>query len=228
MVKPFYSPIISVVRDLNKQGVDRMALILRHSARHYDEDIHMEPFMCLTPKGRAMALSMGASFPENFSVEFSSSYIGRCIETAYLLDKGFVAKTGGLTRDNRVADHLAPFYVNDIRKTVNLVMEQEVLTFIRNWMDGVIGDTILMNARDAARHMLRYMAGGVRECEKNTLQVSVTHDWNMYLIKEYGLGLAHESFGKIDYLEGVVVFTRDNRVYIANHQKEPVLLELDQ
>lgn len=223
----YQSPTISLIKDLNKQGIDKLSLVIRHSARNYDEDIKMEPFMCLTPMGRAMALSMGELFPENFSVEFFSSYIGRCIETAYLLDKGFVRKTGGLTQDNRVADHLAPFYVKNIRKTVEIIMQQDVHTFIRNWMDGYIDETILLNAREAARQMFRFMVGGLLECEKNTLQVSVTHDWNMYLLKEYGLGLPHEQFGKVDYLEGVVIFSQNEKTYIANHQKDPVLLDLE-
>lgn len=223
----YNAPAAGLIRDLTARGIDRMALLIRHSARHYDEDIRMEPFMCLTPKGRDMALALGAALPHSFSVEFFSSYIGRCIETAYLIDKGFIRNTGGLTRDNRVAESLAPFYVNDIKKTMNLVMEQEVLTFIRNWMDGAIGETILMNAREAARQMLRFLVGGLREIDKNTLQVSVTHDWNLYLIKEYALGLAHEQCGKVDYLEGVVVFLDGNKVFVANHQTGPIALDLE-
>ncbi|GAB6097877.1 hypothetical protein JCM14469_41310 [Desulfatiferula olefinivorans] len=221
------APVATLIRDLTARGVDRMSLLLRHSARHYDDDIRMEPFMCLTGKGRDMALALGAQLPYHVSVEFFSSYIGRCIETAYLIDKGFVRQAGGLTCDNRVVESLAPFYVNDIKKTVNLVMEQDVFTFIRNWMDGVIGESILMNAREAARQMLRVLVGGLREIDKNTLQVSVTHDWNMYLIKEYVLGLSHEQCGKVDYLEGVVLFPDGDTVYAVNHQTGPVALSME-
>ncbi|MBU1171048.1 MAG: histidine phosphatase family protein [Proteobacteria bacterium] len=221
------SPTASLIRDLNKQGIDKLSLVIRHSARNYDQDIKMEPFMCLTPKGRDMALALGATFPENLSLEFFSSYIGRCIETAYLLDKGFVKKTGGLTRNNRVAEHLSPFYVRHLKKVVDLIIEQDTVMFIRNWIDGHIDESILMNSGQAARRMLRFMVGGLMESEKNILQVSVTHDWNMYLLKEYGLGLPHEDFGKIDYLEGVVVFRKKGKTYIANHQKDPVLLTVE-
>jgi hypothetical protein len=221
------SPTNTLIRDLNSRGIDRISLVIRHSARYYDKDVKMEPFMCLTPEGRNMAMNMGASLPENFSLEFFSSYIGRCIETAYLIDKGFVGKAGGLTRDNRIAEPMSPFYVRNIKKTLEILMEQDVFTFIRSWMDGDLGDDILMNAREAAWDMIRFMTGGLDETAHNTLQVCVTHDWNLYLLKEYGLGLAHEDAGKVDYLEGVAVYSQNGKFYMANHQTEPIPLDLD-
>ena len=214
----------SVIRDLNSQGIDKLSLVLRHSARDYHRDIQLEPFMCLTDQGRDMALHLGTLFPENLCLSFFSSHIGRCIETAYLIDKGFVKKTGGFTENNRVSRTMAPFYVRDVNHVVDLVMGGDVLTFIRNWIDGRIPETVLMNARDAAEQILRFMAGCLRESERNTLQVSVTHDWSIYLLKEFGLDLPHENYGKIAYLEGVVLFEKDGGIFITNHQKEPIPL----
>lgn len=221
------SPTNALIRNLNRRGIDRISLAIRHSARHYDKDVKMEPFMCLTPKGRNMASDMGAALPENFTLEFSSSYIGRCIETAYLIDKGFVEKTGGVTRNNRIAEPMTPFYVRDIKKTVNCLMEQDVFTFIRRWMNGDYGDDMLMHARTAAETMMRFMIGGLGEIEHNTLQICVTHDWNLYLLKEYGLGLSHEDKGKVDYLEGVAVYEQNGRFFMVNHQSDPVPLDMD-
>lgn len=224
MKTPFILPTLSLIRDLNSRGISRMSVAIRHSARHYDDDVKMEPFMCLTDKGRAMAQAMGEGLPENVVPHFFSSYIGRCIETSYLMDKGFVRKTGGLTRDNRVAPDMSPFYVKDIKKTVNILLERDTATFIRLWMDGGIDDAVLMKAEDAAEKMLTFMAGSLVESDRNSIQVSVTHDWNIYLLKEYGLGLPHETFGKIEYLEGVVVFEEKGKLYVAGHQKDPVPL----
>lgn len=214
----------SLIRNLNRQGIDKMSLMLRHSKRDYHKDVHMEPFMCLTDDGRDMAFQLGTALPENLSLKFFSSHIGRCIETAYLIDKGFVNKTGGVTENNRVSKTVAPFYVRDIRQVVEIVKTTDVSTFIRNWIDGDISEDILMNAKEAANRMFRFLAGGLFESDRNTLHVSVTHDWNVYLLKEFGLDLPHEKYGKIAYLEGIVLFEKDDNVYIVNHQKEPVLL----
>ncbi len=217
---------LSLIRHLNRQGIDRMSLILRHSKRDYHTDVHMEPFMCLTDEGRTLAFKLGEGLPENLSLKLFSSHIGRCIETAYLIDKGFVNKTGGYTEHNRVVRSVAPFYVRDMVKVVEIVKKTDVFTFIRNWIDGKIPEDILMNAREAAEKMFRFLAGGLRESDVNTLHVSVTHDWNVYLLKEFGLDLPHETFGKIAYLEGVVLFEKDGAIHIANHQKDPVRLSL--
>lgn len=218
------SPTLPLIRELNSRGISRMSVAIRHSARHYDEDVKMEPFMCLTEQGRSMALAMGEGMPENATLHFFSSYIGRCIETAYLMDKGFVRKAGGVTLNNRVAQDMSPFYVADIKQTVGILMETDSASFIRQWMDGAIDETILMNAKKASETMLKFMAGSLVELEQNTIQVSVTHDWNIYLLKEYGLGLPHETYGKIEFLEGVVVFEEKGKLFVAGHQAEPVPL----
>ena len=215
----------SLIRRLNSQGIDKLFVVLRHSARNYHEDITMEPFMSLTDKGRAMAFQMGSSLPENFSIRFFSSYIGRCIETAYLLDKGFVKKTGAMTENNRVTDIMAPFYVNDLSKLADIIMSRDLFVFIREWINVHIPESILMPPKEAARKMFKFMVCSLWESEKNTLQISVTHDWNLYLLKEFGLGLAHEEYGKVSYLEGIVLFEQDGKIYITNHQKDPVILD---
>lgn len=226
MDKHYTSPTLDLIRDLSSQGVGRMAVAIRHSARHYSEEVAMEPFMSLTEKGRTMALAMGEALPDHLSLQFFSSYVGRCIETAYLIDKGFVRKTGGMTRNNQVINDMSPFYVKDIKKTVKILLEQDVAPFIRNWMDGVFDETMIMNAEKAAMAMMKFMAGSLMEADRHTLQISVTHDWNIYLLKEYGLGLPHETHGKIEYMEGVVVYEKDGRIYIAGYQRNPIPLKL--
>jgi hypothetical protein len=218
---PYGGETAALIRRLNEDGIDKMSLILRHSKRDYHKDVHMEPFMCLTDEGRDLAFNLGTGLPENLSLKLFSSHIGRCIETAYLIDKGFVKKTGGYTEHNRVAKPAAPFYVRDIGKIVDIVRKTDVSVFIRQWIDGGIPEDILMNAKEAADRMVRFLAGGLWDSHPNTLHVSVSHDWNLYLLKEFGLGLPHEAYGKIAYLEGVVLFEKGGETYIANHQKDP-------
>ncbi len=222
MKKTYGGETAALVRDLSRQGIHRMSLMIRHSKRDYHEDVHMEPFMCLTDAGKDMAFKLGMALPENMSVKFFSSHIGRCIETAYLIDKGFVSKAGGVTEHNRVSKSVAPFYVRDIARVVDIVKKMDVSSFIRLWIQGGISEDILMNAKEASERMFRYLTCGLLESDKNTLLVSVSHDWNVYLLKEFGLNLPHETYGKIEYLEGVVLYEKDGGIFIANHQKGPV------
>lgn len=214
-------PTIALIRDLQSQGINRFSVILRHSARYYDQDIQMEPFMSLTDEGRDMAYRLGEQLPEGMSARFFSSYIGRCIETAYLIDKGYVKNNGGKTKHNIVTNTIAPFYVLDLQKLIEIMVKQETFIFIRNWIDGYIPETIMLNAKEAANSMFSYILQRFNEIPENAIDIFVSHDWNMYLLKELGVGLAHEQFGKIEYLEGLVFFMKDQTMFIAHHQTQP-------
>lgn len=215
---------LKVIHDLHDRGVNKLSVIMRHSARNYDHDMTMEPFMWLTEEGRDLSRKLGEGLPENLSVRLFSSYIGRCIETAYLIDKGF-SKKGGEAENNVVTRNLAPFYVLDFREIIDIIIEQNVFTFIRNWINEAIPGTVLMGAESSAKQMIQFMMKRLQETKNGSLDISITHDWNMYLLKEFGLGLPHEDYGKIEYLEGVVLFEKDGAFYLTNHQVDPVALK---
>ncbi len=211
---------IQTIKKLHKDGINRFSVIMRHSARHYDTDINMEPFMGLTEEGKEVSLQVGANLPDGFNVRLFSSYIGRCIETAYLIDKGYSRKNGK-TETNRQVKDISPFYINDFQKAIDLIIKQDTPTFIRNWIDGKISTDIIQDAKKTAEKMFACMVDRLKQTRENSIDIFISHDWNMYLIKEFGLGLAHEEYGLIEYLEGVVVYTKNGEMYIANHQTEP-------
>ena len=217
---------ISIINELHRQGVTRFSVIMRHSARHYDEDIQMEPFMPLTSEGRAFSYDYGRNLPVGLSARFFSSYIGRCIETAYLIDKGFTANKAGQTSNNSVSKDISPFYVVDFTKVIEIILEQETPVFIRNWLNNEFPESTIMNAKAAATRMFSLMINNFQELPENTFDIFVTHDWNMYLLKELGLGLRHEDYGNIEYLEGIVLFEKEDRLFITHHQAEPVPFEM--
>ena len=61
-----------------------------------------------------------------------------------------------------------------------------------------------MNARNVFDEMLSFILKEFMSCTTESMDIHITHDWNMFLLKEIGLGLAHESYGDIEYLEGIV------------------------
>jgi hypothetical protein len=56
------------------------------------------------------------------------------------------------------------------------------------------------------------------------MAVSITHDWNLYPLKEFKLGLRHEECGDVGYLEGIVCFEKNGCFYMTHHQAKPVQL----
>lgn len=207
-----------VVARLRNAGVTRQVLVMRHSARHYSGDPRMEPFMGLTDAGKHAALALGRTLGHALPVTPCSSYIGRCIETAYLLQRG----TGcPADRFNTLCEALAPFYVRDFERTIPLILEHDLSGFIRRWMDGEFPEAIMAPAFNAASVMLRF-ADGLLAGSAPGLTTAVSHDWNLFALKEFALKLPHERFGNIGYLEGVVLFRDGGRLMAANHQTDPV------
>ncbi len=212
---------ISIIKDLHSKGVKRFSVIMRHSARNYDDDIQMEPFMSLTSEGRTFSYNYGKSLPDILSARFFSSYIGRCIETSYLIDKGFTAHKSGQTTGNAVSKEISPSYIVDFTKLIDIILEQETSIFIRNWINEKLPETTILSAKTSATGMFTFMMKQFQTLPENSIDIFVTHDWNMYLLKELGLGLKHEETGTIEYLEGLVLFEKEGEIFIVNHQSEP-------
>lgn len=217
--------LISVINNLHKTGINKFSVIMRHSARQYDDDFQKEPFMPLTEEGRNLAYDLGRELPAGLSASFFSSFIGRCVETAYLIDKGYVNNNNNtITKNNVVSEQIAPFYIRNMQQLTKIILKQEIPVFIRNWIDGKIPESVLQNAETASASMFSYILDSFQKLSENAINIFVTHDWNMFLLKEFGTGLRHEDFGKIEYLEGLVLFEKNEEIFITHHQTEPKLL----
>lgn len=212
---------VEVVRQLRNEGVTNQVLLMRHSARHYSNDPRLEPFMGLTDGGKRASLAFGRGLGAEVPVTPCSSYIGRCIETAYLLQRGSGCRTDHL---NTLEEALSPFYVKDFQRTVELILEHDLTGFIRRWIDGEFSPEVMAPAADAASVMLRFAEGHLT-AEAPGLTVAVTHDWNLFTVKEFALKLPHETWGKVGYLEGVVLYRDGGRLMAVNHQRQPVAVD---
>ncbi|MEX1315004.1 MAG: histidine phosphatase family protein [Desulfotignum sp.] len=212
---------LSVIQQLLNQNITKIAAIIRHSERFYGATSRSEPFMGLTPVGMEYALEMGQNFPSSPLLRLYSSPFGRCIETAYLIDKGFTRQHGIDLPHNLPQEQLAPFYIKDIKKALNLLKEQGTRTYIRNWFDNRLNETVMENPATTTAALTRFMTDQVNRLADNEIAICVSHDWNIYPLKEFALGLTHEEAGDIGYLDGVVFFETDGRIYITSYQTDP-------
>ncbi|MCG8564712.1 MAG: histidine phosphatase family protein [Desulfobacterales bacterium] len=215
---------LSVINGLLDRGIEKIAVIMRHSDRHFTTDARMEPFMCLNDDGKGFALDMGKALPKGAGFRLFSSFFGRCIETAYLLDKGYCQSNDQALPHNQTSPILAPFYIKDIEDAIGLVEEQGSIDFIRNWFDGKIDETVMENPERTADTLAEFLVERLKEMGPKEIALCVSHDWNLFPLKEFKLGLKHETAGDVGYLEGVVIFEEDGKIYITNHQSDPVLL----
>ncbi len=212
-----------LVHGLINRGISNISVVIRHSARYYDYDrLEMEPFMVLTEEGKELSFDLGKTLPPGMTARLYSSAFGRCIETAYLIDKGYVSR-GGQTVNNQVEELLSPYYVKNPFELAG-IMGSKPDDFIRYWFDGNISEEIIGDPKEIAREILSFPVDKVNGSTENQVNIGVTHDWNMYLIKEYCMGLRHEEVGNVDYLEGVVVYRENGQIFLENHQCDPIKL----
>ncbi|MDD9304311.1 MAG: histidine phosphatase family protein [Desulfobacter sp.] len=216
---------IDTLTALLDRGVKKMSVILRHSDRYYPKDARMEPFMGLTDPGKSYALDLGRALPDHITPQLFSSHFGRCIETAYLIDKGFTLSHGSLLDHVITQDTLAPFYINDIEQALGLMQDCGSQQFIRNWFDNTIDQTIMEPPEKTADILTAYMIQRLSELETGQVAFCVSHDWNIFPIKEFKLGLAHEGAGDVGYLDGVIFFEENGQVYAETFQTDPVAIK---
>lgn len=215
----FGSETLKIVNALDKKGVEKITILMRHSAKQVDDsNPGIEAFMGLTSEGKEMARQFGTRLPAGKTLQFFSSSVGRCIETAYLIDKGYTAR-GGKTVDNKLSGMLAPFYV---KSSPSLAMAATPGgDFLREWFDGNLPSETIEDAPAAARKLAGFLVERTLESKEGEMGIHITHDWSIYLIKECIFGLAHEACGLVEFMEGIVFYAEGDTPYITSHQCEP-------
>ena len=213
---------IELVRNLLGQGVDRISLVLRHSDRQYSDNPRLEPFMGLNDSGKAYAFDLGKSFPLDLTPVLFSSHFGRCVETAYLIDKGFTSVSGKLLPHNTLDTALTPFYVKDIVTATRMLIETSSNQFVQNWFDKTIDESIMLDPEVTANRISDFMVSRLKELSPGQAAVCVTHDWNIFPIKQFKLKLSSEDALDAGYLDAVAFFEKDGRIFTAARQFEPV------
>jgi len=215
---------IGRINYLLDNGIKKISVLIRHSDRFFSEDARREPFMGLTSEGMEFAFDFGASLRSEPVPRLCSSFIGRCIETAFLIDKGFTKKNLRSINHNTLNDTLSPFYIKDIEKAVHLVEKQGSDLFLRNWFDNHIEDSIMESPEKTSKLLSQFMINQIKTLKENQIAFCVSHDWNIFPLKEFLMGLKHETAGDIGYLDGVIFFEKENQYFITNYQADPILL----
>ena len=215
---------LEIISGLQKQGVKKFSVLMRHSARHYDEQHReREPLMWLTEEGKLYANEFGRKIPRTPEVRFFSSMLGRCIETAYQADKGYTS-CGGETVSNKIVIEFAPFFVKNPPEIFKLLQELGTSQLFKEWFGGKISRDFAARSDRVADEMINRLTTQLLEGPESHIDISVSHDWNLFMIKHHFLKLDHEKTIQVEYLEGVVIFEKDNALYITSHETDPLLL----
>ncbi len=210
-----------IINDLHRDGITKYVMLMRHSERSIgtaETDLLME----LTEEGKQAAYEFGQALRSDSLIRFFSSFVHRCVETSALIEKGYLSGAGKTT-SNTVIDPLYAFFINDLLKAnqmrYDLFDKGDWPRFFRNWFDGKYSTDIIEDAAQAAQTLLNTLL----ELLQDPLaygNICISHDINLFLIKEYYLGLRPEDNEFIQFLEGVIIYKQNGGYYITNHQTE--------
>ena len=215
---------LGVIGRLKDSGVKKLSVIIRHSERFFSENHRQEMFMPLTPKGRNRAFEFGQRLAGIATPVMHTSHIARCVETAYLIDKGFT-KESGISIDHAVVDIPAsPFYIKDVHPIIKMSRDMGSTKFLRHWFDQKIDPNIIEDPLVTCEEICGYMTGRLKELRDGQIAVCASHDWNLFPLKEFKFALPHETAGDVGYLEGVVFYEKEGQVFITCHQADPLTL----
>ncbi len=215
---------INTINKILDQGADKISVLIRHSDRFFSKEVKQEPFMGLTERGKNFAFDFGLQLRSNPIPRLCSSFIGRCIETAYLIDKGFTKQNSISLGHNFLTDILGPMFVKDIEKTMKLLHDQETNLFLREWFDRRIDESIMEDPEKTSDNLSEFMVDQIKSLKNNQIALCIAHDWSIFPIKEFKMNLKHETSGDVGYLDGLIFFEKDNKYYITNYQSDPILL----
>lgn len=227
--------VARMLEGLTTRGVERMVLLIRHSAREYHRDRH-DLENQLTPEGRALARSLGERLPEDLFVRGYASPPERCMETAALILDGYRA-TGGRIGRHRPVEGLGVFYALDQMRMWRAMMASGnadaepgspgggMHPFLTEWFAGGIPADMLIPADQAARLVIGIVAEKyAQQREPRALDVCVSHDMTLYLVRNRMLGLDPEAY-PVNYLDGVVYYEEAGQAWLESDtgQRAPAL-----
>ncbi|RXK55192.1 histidine phosphatase family protein [Oleiharenicola lentus] len=208
---------------LSTLPADRAAAVLRHAARHPIADPR-EPLAAeLTEAGHRDAEAFGAAIRGFDRVRLFHSPVKRCQQTAERVAAG-AARAGLNVELVGTRPELGVAYILDQIETGRLSgLHGE--KFVRLWFTNQVSEQLILRAPDIARRKLAYVTARLREpvAGGRRLDLHVSHDWNVLILRELLLGVRHEEAGWATFLDGVA-FTAEAESLRAFYRERDALV----
>ena len=208
-----------MTRAVFSEGVDRAVLLMRHSAREYRRDIH-DLENPLTEEGRALAARFGTQLPD-VNLRGYSSPVKRCTDTGTLaIGASSAAGRGGVVSRVRDVEAFGVFYALDqIRMWKGLRDAGGLANYVGGWFAGDVSQAAMMNPYRAVAMVLEVMLDKLRapatEAGQRQLDLCVTHDMTIFTMR-HGAGLETVDAEDVKFMDGLILFERDAKVYFAS------------
>ena len=219
--------IVELINGLLEEGISKYVALIRHSVREIDSEKD-DLFCGLTQEGEAAALEVGKALNPAIPICFYSSFVGRSIDAAKMIGQGY-RSIGGKVKYNIVHDKLSGFYLKNKPEVMRIIKEMEDMgsyhSFYQDWFDGKLSTDIIMEGRKAAAVQIDTLLK-LYSSNSDCGHICVSHDQNLYLMNHYFLEICPEKHPKIGFMDGVVVYEKDGKLYITSNYCGTKQLEL--
>jgi phosphohistidine phosphatase SixA len=207
-------------RTLAHLPTDRpVAVMMRHAARFPITTAEEGWDARLTEAGHEAAVALGLEVGRLWdrlgvaAARLWSSPIPRCQETASRFSEG-LADALVTVSDIGIIKSLAGPYLHDVNGVMDIALSIGDQAFVRAWFDGQLDEGLLLPAAVAARGQVDVMLRSLENAEEG-VDVHVSHDWNILLVREHFVGLRHEDVGMPGFLDGLALWNEGGEVAVA-------------
>jgi hypothetical protein len=144
------------------------------------------------------------------------------VDTAQLCLDGHAAEGGSVTRV-RPVEGLGVFYVLDQMKMYRVMRDMGTLPqFVSAWSESTIPEDALIPAQNAAQILMRVVTEKLNQpVAEKQIDVCVSHDLSLYLVRDRLLRESSDQ-GPVEFLDALVAFRRDDRVWLQSARTTPV------
>ncbi len=206
---------LAMVGEALNDGVDHVAVLLRHSARTFKAGLH-DLDNQLTDEGRSLCRRFGRRLPKDLTLRAYASPAQRCLETAQLILEAHEAEGGSITR-HRPVEALGVFYALDQMKMwKGMEAAGGMANYLRSWLAGAVPADAMMPAQWAARLVLGCMAGKLAApVARPQLDLHVSHDVTLHLLRCALLGEPADG-PPVEFLDGLVVWRAEGALWLKS------------
>lgn len=189
-----------------KKAPTPAAVVIRHGARYPATDLENEMSIGLTEIGMIESRMLGENLKGFSSVRLFHSPALRCRQTAECIAEGL--ETNGTTVagiEERLS--LCAPYVKDQR-----VMEEVSKLghdFISEWFNSNLNSEWIYDVKDSVKMIAGPVLKSLSEIGKGSLDIHVSHDWDVSLMWKELAGVDYRNVGWPTYLSGIL-FTIEN------------------
>jgi broad specificity phosphatase PhoE len=224
--EPYGQGTTDLINRLFDQGIERVTLLMRHSAREFNPAINdlLNP---LTDEGRHLSRNFGDRLPVNLFVKGYASPPDRCMETAQLVLDSLQTKDVTLP-PVRPLEGLGVFYaIDQIKMWKGMQAAGGLASYLGEWLAGGLPEHVMISPRYAAVTVMRLLLGkhDIKSDHKKQLDLCVSHDMTVLFVRHY-FGLEPVSDASVEFLDGLALYRRDGRLWLESHHGSVSLIDL--